>query len=66
MRTVTNDCVGCADEHRCNCSACSLTRVEHFFCDECTEEAELYEYDGQELCESCLLKKFDKVEGSGW
>jgi Zn finger protein HypA/HybF involved in hydrogenase expression len=35
-----------------------------FYCDECREQATLYEYNGKELCAECLLKNFDIVEGS--
>ena len=32
-------------------------------CDKCEEEVEkLYKYDGQEICEECLLSKFEVIE----
>lgn len=63
MRYYSNDCVGCGLP--CIYEACPYYRVEHFKCDDCKEEdIRLYKYDGDELCEECLLKQFDVVEGS--
>lgn len=62
MRTYTNECVGC--ELPCLYASCPHYNVERFFCDECGDETTLREYDGRELCESCLLKKFSIIEGS--
>ena len=39
--------------------------AEHFKCDLCKAEyLKLYHYDGIEICEECLLKQFEVVEGS--
>jgi hypothetical protein len=61
MKRIENDCVGCD-----YCVNCGRKEVEHFYCDKCGDEGSLYEYDGDELCESCLLKAVPKVEGSEW
>ena len=62
MRTYTNECAGCGLP--CLYASCPYYNVERFFCDECGDEGTLREYDGRELCESCLLKKFSIIEGS--
>lgn len=59
MRELENDCVECE-----TCVNCGRGFYMVYCCDECGEEDALYYYDGDELCEDCLLKKFDKVEGS--
>ncbi len=65
MKKVTNDCCGCAvPGYPCQGSACPLRSVTHYYCDKCKAETKLYEYDGMELCEECLLEQFDVVEGS--
>ena len=44
-------------------SACQNRNVKHLYCDKCKEEVEkLYKYDGQEICEECLLKEFEVIE----
>jgi len=60
MVRYENDCVDCG----LPCIDCGKKRTPHYYCDECKEEETLYEYDGDQLCETCLLKKFTKVEGS--
>lgn len=65
MRIFVNECCDCATPgYPCMGSACPRRRVEHFHCDKCKTEAKLYEYDGKELCEECLLEEFPIVEGS--
>ena len=65
MRKTENECVGCASLGLyCLGSACPNRNVTRFYCDKCGEEATLYDYDGEELCEYCLLEEFDIVEGS--
>lgn len=49
----------------CLYDSCPYYKVEHFQCDYCREEdVTLYYYGGNEVCESCLLKEFEVVEGS--
>ena len=59
---LENDCVDCG--MHCLGSACPNRSVPHYYCDCCGEEAELYHYHDLELCETCLLNEFPKVEGS--
>lgn len=57
MKKIENHCVGCP-----TCINCGLKRVEVYYCDKCKDEIseDVYEADGQELCEDCLKKKFKK------
>ena len=65
MRIFVNECCDCATPgYPCMGSACPRRSVEHFLCDKCKTEAKLYEYDGKELCEECLLEEFPVIEGS--
>lgn len=66
MRSVENECVGCPPELGCLGSICPNRNVVRFYCDRCGEEGKLYHYDSEELCEECLLKEFDVVDGSEW
>lgn len=50
----------------CIGDACPNRNVTRFYCDNCGEEETLYIHDGEELCQECLLEKFDKVDGSDW
>ena len=59
MRSVENDCVGC--ELPCMGSGCPYLKVEHFYCDECGEETQLYDFDSEELCIECIERKLDKI-----
>ena len=63
MITYEDECVGCPTEMGCLGSACPNRNVKHLYCDKCDEEVEkLYKYDGQEICEECLLKEFEVIE----
>ena len=63
MVTYENECVGCPPEIGCLGTACPNRNVKHLYCDKCGYEAEkLYKYDGEELCEECLLERFDTIE----
>lgn len=64
MKKVTNECVGCPQELKHLCGSCNLKHVTRFYCDKCGNEDKLYHYEDEELCEECLLKEFDIVEGS--
>lgn len=62
MVKMENDCVGCPDY--CIGSACKYYYdIPHFYCDECGKETEtLYKYDGDELCEDCILERLEAEE----
>ena len=62
MRKTESECVQCGMP--CIGSACPNYAVTRYYCDKCGEEETLYDYEGEELCAECLLKKFEKVEGS--
>ena len=63
MIFYTNDCVDCSLP--CTYELCPFYRVMHSRCDYCNEEdVKLYNYNGDEICESCLLNEFEVVEGS--
>lgn len=66
MKKILDECVGCPPEIGCFGSSCPYKNVVRFYCDRCGEEEKLYHYDSEELCEDCLLKEFDVVEGSDW
>ena len=64
MITYEDECCGCATEsYPCIGSACHNRNVKHLYCDKCKDDVEkLYKYDGQEICEECLLKEFEVIE----
>ena len=65
MMKIENDCVGFDSAlYPCEGSSCSRLKVPHYYCDKCKAEETLYHYEDKELCADCLLKKFEKVEGS--
>ncbi len=57
-------------ENHCNCCDlpcidCGRKHVEVYYCDKCDPKCEepleeVYESEGEELCEACLLKKYRK------
>ena len=60
MVEYTNDCIDCGLP--CLYDSCPYYKVKHLTCDRCSEETEeLYEVDGEQLCEDCLLKEFPKI-----
>ena len=62
MKKIVNECCGCAVPGYPCSPSCSLKAVEHFYCDKCREELEeVYEVDGEELCQDCLKERFRKV-----
>ena len=63
MIKFENECCGCATEsYPCIGSACPNRKVPHLLCDRCGDDVEeLYKCDGEELCEECLLKTFEKI-----
>ena len=62
MIRIENRCCDCATPgYPCRGSACPLTHVKVYYCDnpKCRCELdEIYDVDGQELCEDCLKKMF--------
>ena len=64
MIKVENECVDCGLP--CIGSSCPYMNVTRYYCDDCEDETTLYEYDDQELCADCILKRLPIVEGSGY
>ena len=65
MVVIEDQCVGCAAPgYPCRGSDCPNRHVEVHYCDKCGYELEedIYEVDGEELCEECLKEKFLKTE----
>lgn len=62
LRYYTNECCDC--QLPCIYKSCPNYQVEHFVCDKCKEEGQLYHYNGYELCSNCVLKELDIVDGS--
>ena len=62
MVRYENQCVDCHKELGCTKPHCKYWNVPIWVCDECGDEnVDLYDYDGQELCDFCLLKRIPKV-----
>lgn len=59
MVKYEDECVCC--ELPCLGNSCPNRNVPRYYCDECGDETQLYEYDGQELCLSCVENHLDKV-----
>lgn len=64
MKKIENECCNCPTEMGCLGDICPNKNVTHYYCDNCGAEEILYIYDDEELCQECLLEKFDKVDGS--
>lgn len=64
MIKYENECVSCGLP--CLGDICPNRNVARYYCDRCGNEEKLYHYDNKELCEECLLKNFEVVEGSDW
>lgn len=60
MVKYENRCCDCATPaYPCRGSSCPLRSVPVHYCDKCGDELdEVYEVDGEELCEDCLKEKF--------
>lgn len=64
MKRIEDECVSCGLP--CPGSSCPNKNVLRYYCDYCGEEDKLYYYGNDEVCEECLLKQFEVVEGSDW
>ena len=62
MIKYENECVGCPKEMGCLGDICPYKNIKRLYCDKCKADCEeLYDYDGEELCEECLLNSFKKI-----
>ena len=59
MKRLEDECVDCGLP--CLGNSCPNRNVPRFYCDDCGDEAQLYDFDGEELCISCIEKRLDKV-----
>lgn len=63
MIIYEDECVGCPTELGCMGNACPNRNIKHLYCDKCGDDVEkLYKYDGQEICEDCLLEEFEIIK----
>lgn len=53
MIKIENECVDCPKEIGCIGDLCPYKNVTRYYCDYCEQESELYNFDGEELCEDC-------------
>lgn len=60
MIVIQNDCVDCGLP--CLYKACPYYEAAHYYCDKCDEEGNLYHFDGEQLCVSCILQQLRPVE----
>ena len=66
MKKIINECCACAtDSYMCLGSACPNRNVPVWYCDKCDPKClepleDVYEADGKDLCENCLLDMFRK------
>lgn len=63
MQVYEDECCDCATPgYPCIGDSCPNRRVLHTYCDICGEdiEGDVYEDDGEDLCEDCLKEKFKK------
>lgn len=63
MIYYTNDCCDCGLP--CIYKSCPYYKVQHCECDFCrNQDVKLYNYNGYGICEECLLKQFEVIEGT--
>ena len=60
MVRYEDGCVGCPPEMGCMGNACPNRNIAIYVCDRCDEdiEGDVYEVDGEHLCEGCLKAMF--------
>lgn len=62
MIQYEDECVGCPPELGCLGSSCPNRNVPHLICDNCGgERGELYNVNGEQVCDDCLLQMFPTV-----
>lgn len=59
MITYEDECVNCGLP--CLGTSCPNRNVPHFYCDDCGDEEDLYEYEGEQLCIKCIEGRLVKV-----
>lgn len=59
MIEYVSGCVDCG--FPCMGTACPNHTIPEYHCDECGDDGDIYEYEGEELCADCLLRRHRKV-----
>ena len=65
MIRYENHCCDCAvPGYPCLGSSCPNRNVPVYYCDRCGDEidGDIYDADGEELCEDCLKDMFRRIE----
>ena len=63
MIKFEDECCGCAAPgYPWLGSSCHNRNVPHYYCDDCGDEADIYEFEGDQLCINCIEKRLEKVE----
>lgn len=61
MIIFEDECVDCPKEMGCIGNSCIYKNVPHFYCDECKDETDIYDYEGRQLCISCIENRLRKI-----
>lgn len=65
MHYYENECCDCGLP--CIYETCPNYKIIRFECDFCREQnVKLRHYHGYEVCEDCILKEYEVVDGSDW
>ena len=66
MVRYEDQCVGCPPEMGCLGKYCRYRNVPIWLCDRCeSEDEDLWDFFGEEVCKECLLKIIPKVHREG-
>lgn len=59
-----DECCSCATPgYPCLGDLCPKRHAKHLYCDRCGDDVEeLYEFECQQICTSCLIEQLDKFE----
>lgn len=59
MFKIENECVDCGKP--CLRDSCPYRNVTRYYCDDCGDESELFEFDDKELCMDCIKKRLRPI-----
>ena len=55
MIQYEDECCDCATPgYPCLGASCPNRNVPHYYCDDCGDEADIYEFEGDQLCINCI------------
>lgn len=57
MIKVESGCVSCGLP--CLYEGCPYYKEVHAYCDKCEFEEDLYDFEGEQLCEDCIFERLD-------